>query len=156
MDCSIPGFPVLHCPLEFAQTHVHWFSVAIQPAHPLSSPSPFAFHLSQHQGVFQWVGSSQQVAKVLELQLSPSSEYSVLISFSIDRFDLLAVQGTLKSFFQHYTLKASILCCSVLFMFQLSYLYMTTEKAITLTIWTFVNKVTSLLFNMLFKCKQGN
>ena len=89
----------------------------------------------------------------MELQLSPSSEYSVLISFSIDRFDLLAVQGTLKSFFQHYTLKASILCCSVLFMFQLSYLYMTTEKAITLIIWTFVNKVTSLLFNMLFRCK---
>ena len=82
-----------------------------------------------------------------------SSEYSVLISFSIDWFDPLAVQGTLKSFFQHHSWKTSILCCSALFMFQLSYPYMTTEKAITLTIWTFVNKVMSLLFNMLFRCK---
>ena len=68
-DCSMPGFPGLHCLPESAQTHVHWVSDAIQPFHPLSSPSPPDFNLSQHQGLFQWVNSSQQVAKVLELQL---------------------------------------------------------------------------------------
>ena len=68
MDCSTPGFPVLHHFLGFAQTHVHWVGDAIQPSHPLLSPSPFAFSLSQHQGLFQWIGSSHQVAKVLELQ----------------------------------------------------------------------------------------
>ena len=68
MDCSIPGFPVHHQFLELAQTHVHPISDAIQPSHPLSSPSP-AFNLSQHQGLFQWVSSLYQVAQVLELQL---------------------------------------------------------------------------------------
>ena len=99
MDCSTPGFPILHHLLQFAQTHVHWVSDAIQPSHLLSPPSPPAFSLSQHQGLFQWVGSSHQVAKVLELQLSisPSSEYSGLISFRTDWFNLLTVQRTLKS-----------------------------------------------------------
>ena len=69
LDCSMPGFPVYHHLLELAQTHVHWVSDAIQPSHSLSSPSPPAFSLSQHQGLFQWVSSSNQVAKVLELQL---------------------------------------------------------------------------------------
>ena len=68
MDCSTPGFPVHHHLPEFAQPHVHWVSDAIQPSHPLSSPSPPAFSLSQYQGLFQWVGSSHQVAKELELQ----------------------------------------------------------------------------------------
>ena len=68
MDCGSPGFSVLHHLLEFAQTHVHRVSDAIQPSHPLSSPSPHAFNLSQHQGLFQWVHSSHQVAKVLKLQ----------------------------------------------------------------------------------------
>ena len=72
MDCSMPGFPVHHQPLEPAQTHVHGVSDAIQPSHPLSSPSP-AFNLSQHQGLFQWVTFSHQVAKVLELQLRHQS-----------------------------------------------------------------------------------
>ena len=67
MNCSTPGFPVLHCLLELAQTHVCWVGDAIQPSHPLSSPSPPALNLSQHQGLFQWVSSSHQVAKVLEL-----------------------------------------------------------------------------------------
>ena len=67
---STPGFPVLHYLPEFAQTHVHWVSNIIQPSDPLSAPSPLALNLSQHQGLFQWVSSSQQVAKVLELQLS--------------------------------------------------------------------------------------
>ena len=72
MDCSTPGFPVLHHLPELAQTHVHRVSDAIQPSHPLSPPSPPALSLSQHQGLFQWVGSSHQVAKVLELQLDSS------------------------------------------------------------------------------------
>ena len=69
MDCSMPGFPVHHRLPEFTQTHVCWVSDAIQPSHPLSSPSPPAFSLSQHQGLFRWVSSSHQVAKVLEFQL---------------------------------------------------------------------------------------
>ena len=69
MDCSIPGLPVHHQLPEFTQTHVHWVGDAIQPSHPLSSPSPPTFNLSQHQGLFQWVSSSHQVAKVLEFQL---------------------------------------------------------------------------------------
>ena len=80
---------------------------------------------------------------------SPSSEYSELISFRIDSFDLLAVQGTFKSLLQHQNSKASILWCSVFFMDQLSHLYMKTGKTTALTIWTFVGKVMSLLFNML-------
>ena len=81
--------------------------------------------------------------------ISPSSDYSGLISFRIDWFDLLAVQGTLKSLLQHHSLKASILWCSAFFMVQLSYLSMTSGKTIVLTIQTFVGKVMSLLFNML-------
>ena len=81
-DCSTPGFPVLHCLPEFAQTHVHWVSDAIQLFHLLSFPSPSAFHLYQHQGLFQWVSSSHQVAKVLELQLF--LQIFRLISFRID------------------------------------------------------------------------
>ena len=73
MDCSMSGFPVLHCLPELAQTHVHWVGDAIQPTCPLSSPSPPAFNLSQHQGPFKWVSSSHQVAKVLELQLQHQS-----------------------------------------------------------------------------------
>ena len=73
MDCSTPGFPVHHQLPEFTQTHVHRVGDAIQPSHPLSSPSPPAFNLSQHQGLFQWVSSSHQVAKVLEFQLQHQS-----------------------------------------------------------------------------------
>ena len=73
MDCNIPGFPVLYYLPEFAQTHVHWVGVAIPPSHPLSSPSPPALSHSHHQGLFQWVGSLHQVAKVLELQLQHQS-----------------------------------------------------------------------------------
>ena len=85
----------------------------------------------------------------LQLQHLFSSEYSGLISFRIDWFDLLAVQGTLKSLLQHHSSKASVLWCSASSMFQLSYLYVTTGKTIALTIWTFVSKVMSLLFNPL-------
>ena len=81
--------------------------------------------------------------------ISPSNEYSGLISFRIDWFDLLAVQGTLKSLLQYHSSKASILQCSAFFMVQLSHLYMTTGKTMALTRWTFVGKAMSLLFNML-------
>ena len=100
---------------------------AIQPSHPLSPPCPPAFNLSQHQGLFQWVSSSHQVAKVLELQHSPCHEYSGLISFRMDWYDLLTVQGTLKSLFQHHSSKVSILPCSD-FIVQLSHPYMTTGR----------------------------
>ena len=91
MDCSTPGLPVHHHLLEFSQTHVHGVGDAIQPSHPLSSPSPPAFSLSQHQGLFQWVSSLHQVTKVLELfSISPSHEYSGLISLRVDWLDLLA------------------------------------------------------------------
>ena len=83
--------------------------------------------------------------------ISSSNEYSGLISFRIDWFDLLAVQGTLKSLLQHHNLKASILWCSAFFIVQLSHSYMTTGKTIALTRWTFVGKVMSLLFNILSK-----
>ena len=86
--------------------------------------------------------------------ISPSNEYSGLISFRIDWFDLLALQGTLKSLLQHHNLKASILQCLAFFMVQLSHLYMTTGKTIALSIWNFVGKVTSLLFNMLSRIAQ--
>ena len=114
MDCSTPGLPVHHQLLKFTQTHVHWVGDAIQPSHPLCSSSLPAFNLSQHQGLFQWVNSLHQVAKVLEF-ISPSNEYSGLISFRIDWFDLLAVQGTFKTPLQHHSSKASILWCSVFF-----------------------------------------
>ena len=120
-DCSTPGFPVHHQLLELAQTHVHWVGYAIQPSPPLFPPSPSAFNLSQNQGLFQWVSSSHQVARVLEFQLQHQSfnEYSGLISFRMDWFDLLAVQGTLKSLLQHRSSKASILWHSDVFIAQL-------------------------------------
>ena len=151
MNRSTPGLPVHHQFPEFTQTHVHQVSDAIQLSHPLSSPSPPALSLPQHQGLFKWVSSSHQVAKVLELLLKHQSFQwiSRLISFRMDWFDLLAVQGTLKSLLQHHNLKASILWCSACFIVQLSHLYMTTGKNIALIRWTFVGKVMSLLFNML-------
>ena len=123
----------------------------IQPSHPLSFPSPPAFNLSQHQGLFQGVSSSHQVPKhwSFSFSISPSNEYSGLISFRIDGLDLLAVQGTLKSFLQYHSSKASILWHSAFFIVQLSHPYMTTGKTIAMTRQTFVGKVMSLLFNML-------
>ena len=110
MDYSTSVFPILHYLPEFIQTHIHWVDDAIQPSHPLSSPSPHTLNLSQHQSLFQNVSSLHQLAKVLELQLciSPSNVYSGFISFKSDWFDLLAVQGTLKSLLQQPTVKWSI------------------------------------------------
>ena len=151
MNCSTPGLPVHRQLLEFTQIHVHWVGDAIQPSHPLLSPSSPALNLSQHQGLFQWISSSHQVAKVLEFQLqhqsiqrTPRTDF-----FRMDWLDLLAVQGTLKSLLQHHTSKASILRHSAFFIVQLSHPYMTTGKTIFLTRWTFVGKVMSLLFNIL-------
>ena len=122
----------------------------MQPSHPLSSPSPPAFNLSQHQDLFQGVLQIRWPKHwSFSFSISPSNEYSGLISFRIDWLDLLAVQGTLKSLLQHYSSKASILQCSAFFMVQLSHPYMTTGKTIALTRQAFVGKVVSLLFNML-------
>ena len=135
MDCSTPGLLVHHQLPEFTQTHIHCVGDAIQPSHPLASPSPPTFNLSQHPGLFQGVNSSCQVAKVLELQFQhhSSNEYSGLISFWIDWFDLLAVQRTFKSLLQHHNSKASILWPSAFFMLQFTYPYTTTGKTIALT-----------------------
>ena len=143
MDCSTPSFPVLHYLPEFTQTHVHWVSDAIQSSHPLPLSSPFAFNLSNESALhIRW-------PKYRSFSINLSNEYSGLISFRIDWFDLLSVQETLRSLLQLHNLKASILQCSAFFMVQLSHLYLTTGKTIALTRWTFVLKVMSLLFNML-------
>ena len=124
---------------------------SIQPSHPLLSPSPLAFNLSQHQGLFKWVGSSHQVAKYwsFSFSISPSNEYSGLLSFRTDWLDLLAVQGTLKSLLQPHSSEASILWRSAFFIVQLSHPYMTTGKTIALTRRAFVSKIMSLPFNLL-------
>ena len=109
-----PGLPVHHQLLEFTQMHVHWVGDAIQPAHPLSSSSP-TFNLSQNQGLFKGVSSLHQVWKYWSFSISPSNEYSELISFRMDWLDLLAIQGTLKSFLQHHSSKASVLRWSAFF-----------------------------------------
>ena len=143
MECSTPCLPVQHQFPEFTQTHVHWVGDAIQPpSHPLSSPSPLTFNLSQHQGLFKWVSSLHQVAKVLEFQLQHQSFQCTpgLISFRLDWLDLLAVQGTLKSLCQYHSSKASLLQCSAFFMVQLSHPYITNGKIVALTIAEFVSK----------------
>ena len=143
----MPGHPVHHQLPDFTQTHVHRVGDAIQPSHPLSSPSPPAPNPSQHQSLFQLVNCLHQVAKVLKFifSISPSKEHPGLISFRMDWLDLLAVQGTLKSLLQHHSSKASILWYSAFFTAQLSHPYMTTGKTIALTRRTFVGKVMSLL-----------
>ena len=137
---STPGLLIHHQLLESTQTHVHWVGDAVQPSHPLSSPSP-ALNLSQHQGFFKWISSSHQMAKYWSFcfNISPSNEHPGLICFRMDWLDLLAVQGTLKSLLQHHSSKASILQYSAFFIVQLSHPYMTTGKTIALTRWTYVS-----------------
>ena len=151
MNCSMPGLPVhLQLP-EFTQTQVHRVADAIQPSHPLSSPSPPAPSPSQHQS------SSNESTVCLRwpkywsfgFRISPSNKQPGLISFRMDWLVLLAVQGTLKSLLQPHSSKASILQRSAFFTVQLSHPYMTTGKTIALTRRTFVGKVMSLLLNML-------
>ena len=151
MDCSTPGLPVHHQLPKFTQTYVHWVDDAIQPSHPLSSPSPHAFNLSQH-----WVFSNEMSLHIrwpkywsFSFSISASKEHPGLISFRMDWLDLLAVQGTLKSLLQHHSSKASIFQCSAFFIVQLSHPYITTGKTIASTRWIFVGRVMSLLFNML-------
>ena len=105
MDCRTPGFLVHQQFPILDQIDVLWVGDAIQPSHPLPSPSPSAFNPPQHQGLFQWISSSHRVAKVLELQFQhqTSNKYSRLISFRIDWFDLLGVQETLESLLQHHS-----------------------------------------------------
>ena len=107
VDCSMPGFPVLHHLLELAQTHIYGAGDAIQPSHPLSSPSPSALNLSQHQVFSNESALHIKWPKYWIFSISPSNEYSGLISFRIDWFDLLAVHGTLKSLLQYHSSKAA-------------------------------------------------
>ena len=111
------GLPVNHQLLESTQTHVHWVSDAIQPSHPLSSPSLPAFNLSQHQGLLNESALHIRWPKYwsFSFSITPSNEHPRLISLGIDWLDLLAVQGTLKSLFQHHSSKASILRHSAFF-----------------------------------------
>ena len=152
MDCSTPGLPVHHQLLEPAQTHVLWVSDKIQPSHPLSSPTPPNFNLSSIR-----VFSNESVLHIrwpkywsFSFSVSPSNEYSGLISFSIDWLNLLAGQGTLKSLLQYHSSKASVLQCSAFFIYSPTLTSIHDYwKNHNLTRWTFVGKVMSLLFNVL-------
>ena len=146
MNRSRPGLPVHHQLPEFTQTHVHQVGDAIQPSHPLSSPSPPALNPSQHQSLFQWVNSSNEVAKVLEFQLQHQSFQWT------PRTDLLlnalfgspcSPRDSQESSLNHSS-KASILQCSAFFTVQLSHPYMTTGKTIALTRQTSVGKICHL------------
>ena len=151
MDCSTPGLPVHHQLPEFTQTHVHRVDDAIQDLIlcrlllllPSIFPSIKVFS-SESALRIRWPNYWS-----FSLSISPSNDYSRLISFKMDWLDLLAVQGTLKSLLQHHNLKSSTIWCSAIFMVHLSRSYMITGKTIALTIWTFVGKVMSLLFDML-------
>ena len=151
MNRSTPGLPVHQKLLEFTQTHVHRVGDAIQPSHPLASPSPPA-PIPPNIRIF----SNESTLPMrwpkywsFTLRISPSNEHSRLIFFRMDWLDLLAVQGTLKSLLQHHSSKASILRHSAFFTAQLSHPYMTSGKTIALTRRTFVGKVMSLLCNTL-------
>ena len=153
MACSTPGLPVHHQLPEFTQTHAHWVSDAIQPSHPQAIPSPPTLNLSQHQGLFKWVSSFHQVAKVLEFQLHHQSFqwifgtdflYDGLVGSPCSPRDSQEGGGV-----QQHSSKASILWHSPFLIVQFSHPSMTTGKTIALTRRTFVGKVMPLLFNML-------
>ena len=152
MNCSTPGLPVHHQLPEFTQTHIHW---AVMPSNPLIMCHPPLLLPSIFPSIR--VFSNESVLHIrwpkywsFNISISPSNEYSGLISFRIDWFDLLAVQETLKSLLQHHSSKASVLWCWAFFMVQLSHPYMTIGKTIALTIQSFVGKVMSLLLLVLF------
>ena len=151
MDCSTPGLPVHHQLPELIRTHVHSVGDAIHHlilCHPLLlQPSIFSsIRVFSNESVLyiRWPKYWS-----FSFSISPSNEYSGLISFRMDWFALLAVQETLKSLLQHHISKTSILQCSAFFIVQLTHPYMTTGKTIALTRWTFVGKIVSLLFNTL-------
>ena len=140
MNRSTPGLPVHHHLSEFTQTHIYRVCDAIQPSHPPSSPSPPApippsirVFSSESALCMRWPKYWS-----FSFSISPSNEYSRLISFRMDWLDRLAVQGTLKSLLQHHNSKASILRSSAFIIVQLSHPYMTTGKTKALTRWTFV------------------
>ena len=143
IDCSTSGFSVHHRLLELSQIHVDQVGDVIQQSHPLLSPYPPGLNLTQHQGLFWWISSSHQVAKVLELQLP----MNIQDWFPLGLTDW--IQGTLKSLLQHHSSKAWILWHSTFLLVQLSHPCMTVGKTIALTRQTFVGKIMSLLFNML-------
>ena len=137
------------CPLptlKFTQTHVHRVGDAIQPSHPLLSPSPPTIRVFSNESTLHMRWPKYWS---FSFSISPSEEHPGLISFRMDWLYLLAIQGTLKSLLQHHSSKASILQCSAFFTVQLSHPYMTTGKTIALTRWTLVGKVMSLLLNVL-------
>ena len=150
MDCSTPGFPVHHQLLELAQIYIHGVDDAIPLSHPLSN----LLMLSIFPRIRVFSNESALCMRLpkywsFSFNSSLSHEHLGLISFKTDWWDLLAVQGTLKSLLQHHSSKALILWCSAFFIAQLSHPYMTTGKNIALTRWTFVGKVMSLHFNIL-------
>ena len=142
MDCSTEGFPVLQHLLELAKL---LFIESVMPSNHLILCHPLLLLPSIFPSTRIFPSDSVLCIRWLNywsfsFSISPSNEHSGLISFRIDWFDLLEVQGTLKSLLQHHSAKASILQCSAFFMVQLSHPYMTTGKTIVLTIWTFVPK----------------
>ena len=145
MDCSAPGFHVLHHFPDYGQTPIHWVGDAIQPSHPLPSPSPLPSVFPSITVFSNESAPCIRWPKFWSFSISPSNEYLGLISFRIDWFDRLAVQRTLKSLLQHHSSKASVFRRSA-FMVQLSHPH-TTGKTISVTIRTFVSRVMSLLFN---------
>ena len=151
MVCSTLGFPVHHQLLEFTQTHVRRVGDANQSSHPLSSPSPPTFNLSQHQGLFKWVSSSQQVAKVLEFQLQNQS-FQLIFRTDFLQDGLVGSPCSPRDsqeFSPTPQFKSINSTGSAFFVVQLSHPYMTTGKTIALTRQPFVGKVMSLLFNIL-------
>ena len=152
MDWSMPGFPVLQYLLELAQTHVHWIDDAIQPSCPVSSPSPPAFGLSQHQGFFpmsQLFASGDQNIGASALASVLTMNIKGWFPSRLTNFISLQSKGLSRVFSSTTVQKASILRHSAFFIVQLSHPYMTTGKTIALTRWTFIGKAMSLFFNML-------
>ena len=158
VDCSTSGFPVLHYLPESDQTHIHWVSDAIQPSHPLSPTSPPALNLSQHQDLFHWVCPSRQVTRVLELQLQHQSLQWIF------RTDLLQ-DGLIWSLccprvsprvFSNTTVRKPQFFSSQSSLWSNSHIHTCPlEKTIALTVWTFVVKVMSLIFNMLSRLEKS-
>ena len=140
MDCSTPGFPILHYLPEFAQIYVHW---VVMLSNHLILCCPLLLRPSIFPSIRDF--SNESAIRIMwpkywsfSFSISPSNGYSGLISFRIDWFDLLAVQGTL---FQHHSSKASIIQCSAFFMVQLSHPYLTIGKTVALTTWIFVGYI---------------
>ena len=151
MDCSMPGLPVHHNSWSLLRL----MSIeSVMPSNHLLLCCPLLLPPSVFPSIRVFSNESVLCIKwpkywSFSFSISPSNEYSGLISFRVDWLDLLVVQGTFKSLLQHHRSEALILWCSAFFRVQLSHLYITTEKTIALTRWTFVGKVMCLLYNML-------